>query len=53
MLLTAFSLVIIGGSLALVSARSIILGSLRMLAVGGFSAAITYGIGYGIGNIIS
>ena len=53
MFLTAFSLVIIGGSLALVSARSIILGSLRMLAVGGFSAAITYGIGYGIGNIIS
>ena len=51
-ILTALSLIIIGGSLALASARNIIFGSLRMLAVGGFSATITYGIGYGIGNLI-
>ena len=50
--LTASALILIGGGLAIASARNIILSSVRMLGIGGFSAAITYGIGYGIGNVM-
>ena len=53
MLLTALALMLVGGLLANISARNLLFGSMRMLAVGGFSAIVTYGIGYGIGNFIS
>ena len=53
MLLTAIALMLVGGLLANISATNLLFGSVRMLAVGGFSAIVTYGIGYGIGNFIS
>lgn len=47
--LSAGALVLVGGTLAATTSRSVRWGALRMLLAGGAAAAVTYGIGHLIG----
>ena len=47
--LSAGALVVVGGTLARVSAKSAVWGATRMLLAGGAAAAITFGVGHLIG----
>ena len=47
--LSAIALILVGGSVAKVSGRSILIGSIRMLVIGSAAAAVTFGIGRLIG----
>lgn len=49
LVLSAIALILVGGIVALVSGRSMIIGSIRMLLIGSAAAAVTFGIGRLIG----
>ena len=51
-LVSAFALIIVGGSLSTASGRNFISGSLRMLVAGSLAASVTYGVGYSLGITI-
>ena len=47
--LSAIALILVGGSVALLSGRSALIGSIRMLLIGSAAASVTFGIGRLIG----
>ena len=51
--LSALALIVVGGTLAGLTSRSVFWGSFRMLLAGGAAAAVTFGIGHLIGATIA